>query len=146
MFEEKNQQNIMNDSLKLSLEKENEFINKCKKYNKNNADETITDLINSFIDSSQKNIEKMSELITKLSLDHSINKNIKFTQLDKLQILLDDKVYLQQLYNKLSIKNMNPEIRKMFILFRDSNAEDIYHLQQKITQLVNVEKPISKSV
>lgn len=146
MSERITQQDIMFSSFKLSIEREKELIEKCKSYKKRNNDERVSNLIQSFFRRSEEHIAKVKELIENLALNYTAEKKMLLTDIDKLQILLKDKIEIQELYNQLSIKNKSPEVRKLFIRLRDSNAEDVYDIQQKIEHMISVEKPVSKSI
>lgn len=139
-------QDIINSSFKVATEKENELIEKCKKYKKSNSDKSIIDLFESFAEKAQQNMDRIPYLAEKLALNQNSKKKIILTQIDKLQVILKDKIELQKLYNEFSIKNQNPEVRKLFVLLRDTHAEDIYYLQQKIQQIIYTERPITKSI
>lgn len=146
MFDRVTQQDVTNNSFKLAIERENELIQKCKKYKSGNKDEAVTDLIDSFLMRSKDNIKKVPELAEKLALDYTLKKKVTLTDLDKLQILLKDKIQVYKLYSDFIVKNENLEVRKLFILFRDSTAEDIFYIQQLIQKQIYAEKPVSKSI
>lgn len=146
MIEMINQQDLINSSFKLVVERENELIEKCKEYKSGNKDENISNLIDSFLMRSRENLKRIPQLAEKLALESISKKKISLTELDKLQILLKDKIQMYKLYSDFVIKNENPEVRKLFIFLRDSNAEDIFHIQQAIQKIIYAEKPVSKSI
>lgn len=56
--------------------------------------------------------------------------------IDYLQDMLQCEIKNQELYNKYAVDIQNPEIRQMFIQFRDNKMQQISRLQNKIKNLI----------
>ncbi len=57
-------------------------------------------------------------------------------KLDKLHDMLETEMADQMLYNRYMLQVTNPEVRQLFMQFRDEHQQNITQLQQQIQQLM----------
>lgn len=57
-------------------------------------------------------------------------------KLDKLHDVLETEMADQMLYNRYMLQITNPEVRQLFMQFRDEHLQHITQLQQQIQQLM----------
>lgn len=56
--------------------------------------------------------------------------------IDLLQDALQSEIKNQELYNKYAVDIQNPEVRQMFVQFRDAKMQQITTLQNEIKKLM----------
>lgn len=57
-------------------------------------------------------------------------------KLDKLHDVLETEMADQMLYNHYMLQITNPEVRQLFIQFRDEHMQHITQIQQQVQQLM----------